>query len=1076
MMHHFSKHSPPPAPQTQLLLQSSRQPAPARYQNQPYSLHLVPIYSLASHQMASDCPQAFEDRRLTPKGSTAAAAADASCYPPSQTLKEDEEDEEEEEEEMSLHVGQTPATSNYDSQEFGHPGLEEHFPHSPRMLPPPQNVSNYLTSPTASAAAALHLGQHQQSSSISDHHYYAYAAGQNATSGDGSAGLNYMGAGEPSVNRSSGKSDIGIGVPSPAAALFQVYASVSAGGESAGRLHIPSSYQGGDEYAAVLPPATGPPPPPPPPPPLSLPLDDLPQKLGAQGACFDPEGYRQMLGTMMHLVPSSAQLRQASCKDGDFRSYDHPGGLSLPSSSSGPRSRVKVNDVASMKEKTPCDICGDVSAGFHCNAYVCEACKKFFIRSSKNENYAKYSCSKVNSCEVNKDTRTHCQRCRYQKCLRIGMVLPGAAVCPANDISIIPCRVCGAQSSGFHFGAITCEGCKGFFRRTISERDNQRYTCRNGGACLITLATRNNCKSCRYRKCLSVGMSKDGSRIGRQPNAVKHMCAMEIERIRAKTNTSTSPSGQLYGDQVPHNQHLQTPRIDFPSNNSAYPPSGRLGQMKIEQQNHEIHLTTEESSSRQTARLQNIIPNRMSAFSLHSQNVSWAGFAFPSAELKVEQTKPVPMEVEQYMHCDKDTQPARPIQPSAHFTDQTSSTGIKLEAQTATSLGLNPLHSHCIDKFANRLRTGYDTEKHPCLSADDNGIISRTNYTGDKKSVESEKAHRMGSLSLANFAKLAELAKDMPPYQRTQEFPGDFLSQRDEHAGYMYGEQAPAHCGQVDFGGNCQRPLASSCHHDSRHRIDLETGEEFTVGGAASEGERVEGEETRSEVSVGVNYLSPPRSLLGRYEVTFGLRLRTGSDASDSVSRYRQPGGAPADSGQSSSEEFIVNSDKMAEEVESKLERSGAYLDSVANKRRSSPVNNYEQEAISSLIRLAKRVDCTNDSGTTEGMSPLEMNTAISVAAEETGSSGLYMTRPSSEPSERRLLERIKSEATDSSASQICRGRSRGLSDSSPEEGNKFLQNYRDLVVSAVAVAGLDQPSTPGSDHRTNEGESNLCL
>ncbi|VDP92890.1 unnamed protein product [Echinostoma caproni] len=27
------------------------------------------------------------------------------------------------------------------------------------------------------------------------------------------------------------------------------------------------------------------------------------------------------------------------------------------------------------KDRRPCDICGDVSAGFHCNAYVCEACK-----------------------------------------------------------------------------------------------------------------------------------------------------------------------------------------------------------------------------------------------------------------------------------------------------------------------------------------------------------------------------------------------------------------------------------------------------------------------------------------------------------------------------------------------------------------------------------------------------------------------------------------------------------------------------------------------------------------------------
>ncbi|KAG5448022.1 hypothetical protein CSKR_200646 [Clonorchis sinensis] len=192
------------------------------------------------------------------------------------------------------------------------------------------------------------------------------------------------------------------------------------------------------------------------------------------------------------------------------------------------------------KDRRPCDICGDVSAGFHCNAYVCEACKKFFIRSSKGDNFSKYTCTKSNACEINKDTRTHCQRCRYQKCLRLGMVLPGAAVFPATDISEIPCRVCGAKSSGFHFGAITCEGCKGFFRRTINERESQRYTCRNGGNCAVTGATRNNCKSCRYRRCVAVGMSKDGSRIGRQPNAVKHRCAIEIEQIRSAVASCTT--------------------------------------------------------------------------------------------------------------------------------------------------------------------------------------------------------------------------------------------------------------------------------------------------------------------------------------------------------------------------------------------------------------------------------------------------------------------------------------------------------------------------------------------------------
>lgn len=102
------------------------------------------------------------------------------------------------------------------------------------------------------------------------------------------------------------------------------------------------------------------------------------QKLvNSQDVCFDQSGYRQMLGTMMnHLVPTGSQLCQAAKESLRQRVPSMiVGGRS--SGSSGPVSRpVKVtNDVTAMKEKTPCDICGDVSAGFHCNAYVCEACK-----------------------------------------------------------------------------------------------------------------------------------------------------------------------------------------------------------------------------------------------------------------------------------------------------------------------------------------------------------------------------------------------------------------------------------------------------------------------------------------------------------------------------------------------------------------------------------------------------------------------------------------------------------------------------------------------------------------------------
>ena len=104
------------------------------------------------------------------------------------------------------------------------------------------------------------------------------------------------------------------------------------------------------------------------------PMDTSSQKLmtSSQDVCFDQSGYRQMLGTMMnHLVPSGSQLCQVAKESLRQRT---PSMVGVSRSSAPSRAKV-TNDVTAMKEKTPCDICGDVSAGFHCNAYVCEACK-----------------------------------------------------------------------------------------------------------------------------------------------------------------------------------------------------------------------------------------------------------------------------------------------------------------------------------------------------------------------------------------------------------------------------------------------------------------------------------------------------------------------------------------------------------------------------------------------------------------------------------------------------------------------------------------------------------------------------
>ncbi|KAM9037636.1 nuclear receptor subfamily 1 group I member 2 isoform 3-T4 [Sarcophilus harrisii] len=55
---------------------------------------------------------------------------------------------------------------------------------------------------------------------------------------------------------------------------------------------------------------------------------------------------------------------------------------------------------------------------------------------------------------------------------------------------------------------MTCEGCKGFFRRVMKRNIRLRCPFRKG-TCEITQKTRRQCQACRLRKCLDSGMKKE---------------------------------------------------------------------------------------------------------------------------------------------------------------------------------------------------------------------------------------------------------------------------------------------------------------------------------------------------------------------------------------------------------------------------------------------------------------------------------------------------------------------------------------------------------------------------------------
>ncbi|XP_062619846.1 thyroid hormone receptor beta-like [Saccostrea cucullata] len=106
-----------------------------------------------------------------------------------------------------------------------------------------------------------------------------------------------------------------------------------------------------------------------------------------------------------------------------------------------------------------------------------------------------------------------------------------------------PCVVCGDAATGYHYRCMTCEGCKGFFRRTIQK--NLQYHCKWNKMCSIDKNSRNQCQECRFRKCLNVGMATDLVLNEKQRKAKRKL--IEDNRVKRKQETTKIKTKQTEG-------------------------------------------------------------------------------------------------------------------------------------------------------------------------------------------------------------------------------------------------------------------------------------------------------------------------------------------------------------------------------------------------------------------------------------------------------------------------------------------------------------------------------------------------
>ncbi|XP_069974890.1 uncharacterized protein [Penaeus vannamei] len=70
------------------------------------------------------------------------------------------------------------------------------------------------------------------------------------------------------------------------------------------------------------------------------------------------------------------------------------------------------------------------------------------------------------------------------------------------------CGVCGDKAKSMHFGGLSCDSCKAFFRRAVHNDAFTNFTCPYDGNCVINIASRKCCQYCRYKKCTSIGMER----------------------------------------------------------------------------------------------------------------------------------------------------------------------------------------------------------------------------------------------------------------------------------------------------------------------------------------------------------------------------------------------------------------------------------------------------------------------------------------------------------------------------------------------------------------------------------------
>ena len=101
------------------------------------------------------------------------------------------------------------------------------------------------------------------------------------------------------------------------------------------------------------------------------------------------------------------------------------------------------------------------------------------------------------------------------------------------------CGVCGDLAKSYHFGGLSCDSCKAFFRRSVQNDNYLNFQCCHSGNCQITLSTRKSCQYCRMKRCFSIGMEK--SWVMTEEERINLMKARAEKKLQKQTEVQRQP-------------------------------------------------------------------------------------------------------------------------------------------------------------------------------------------------------------------------------------------------------------------------------------------------------------------------------------------------------------------------------------------------------------------------------------------------------------------------------------------------------------------------------------------------------